>query len=907
MDDIATIDAQCRELLKSAGKPTSTLGGGPPSSSSSPTPQPLAIELQRLVHQLEAVKRAAHGGGKSTLARSRSREQLKVSYELPAASQNGGDAARRSSNDSPDSDYDEEDDEELDGLNSLSPKGDQPPLIRQVSVSRVVNEADIENTEIAIEEPDELFAPRKLGCMGRFDDVMARVRPGAPKKKKPSKSMAIQLNDPMCDPNTLLYCLFRYRRNKPLVTILLEKLELSTHPETDSYTLHLCYLMLIEELAMPLEQWLVARTKTSLHFALQVYWFCQGMIEDHDSRPGASNYKRFLRIQREVQTGVGHQAEQRANTIMTDEHSQHGSSYAKDRKGKLRSLQATNRALADAVELRNVFRDVTRFVEQVTNISITLRQTEPRSERDTTLIRELETLQKTLPPSAHLPAGSLVGSFQKVLSILPYEAKSFSTRERNPYMLVLEVSEVVETEDGLADSESIASSIHELRTKRSRGAGATLARAVTAPGRVALRAGGKALHGVAYGVGGAISLSRAGVGATVEGVRERKAKHQQRREAALAQENDPFAITETHEEKTARMQQTAPPPAASLNGADTVYRSTTPEVHSEHAEAWAERQERIRKSTHLLHVPGWSLAAVLVKADDDLRQEMFCMHLISLFQKAFRLEHLDVLAFGLRPYSIQATSSNSGLIEALPDAVSVAEIKRQMLKSHNSSALEMHYRQRFRRESEFESRPSDGASSPFVGEVSLEEAQRNCMHSVAAYAVVQYILQLKDRHNGNILIDSVGRMVHIDFAYMLGWAPGGITFEKSAFKLTKDVVDVWGGRSSPLWDEFVELVIAGLLAVQAHHALILRDVELIAASGARFPFLKEVVELGGFQMKTLSKSKKRILQLLRRRFKLYKSPQKLRSFALMMIEDAYENFWTRTYAKFQLLTNGIPP
>ena len=112
---------------------------------------------------------------------------------------------------------------------------------------------------------------------------------------------------------------------------------------------------------------------------------------------------------------------------------------------------------------------------------------------------------------------------------------------------------------------------------------------MTAPAPVALRAGGKALHGVAYGVGGAISLSRAGVGATVEGVRERKAKHQQRREAALAQENDPFAITETHEEKTARMQQTAPPPAASLNGADTVYRSTTPEVHSEHAEAWAER------------------------------------------------------------------------------------------------------------------------------------------------------------------------------------------------------------------------------------------------------------------------------------------------------------------------------
>ena len=30
-----------------------------------------------------------------------------------------------------------------------------------------------------------------------------------------------------------------------------------------------------------------------------------------------------------------------------------------------------------------------------------------------------------------------------------------------------------------------------------------------------------------------------------------------------------------------------------------------------------------------------------------------------------------------------------------------------------------------------------------------------------------------------------------------------------------------------------------------HHALITRDVEVIAASGARFPFLKEVTQLGG--------------------------------------------------------------
>ena len=40
--------------------------------------------------------------------------------------------------------------------------------------------------------------------------------------------------------------------------------------------------------------------------------------------------------------------------------------YAFSKKGKLRSLEATNRALADAMELRSVFHDVTNFVEVVT-------------------------------------------------------------------------------------------------------------------------------------------------------------------------------------------------------------------------------------------------------------------------------------------------------------------------------------------------------------------------------------------------------------------------------------------------------------------------------------------------------------------------------------------------------------
>lgn len=52
------------------------------------------------------------------------------------------------------------------------------------------------------------------------------------------------------------------------------------------------------------------------------------------------------------------------------------------------------------------------------------------------------------------------------------------------------------------------------------------------------------------------------------------------------------------------------------------------------------------------------------------------------------------------------------------------------------------------------------------------EKLKNFVRSLVGYSLVTYMLQVKDRHNQNIMIKRDGTIVHIDFGFFLSNMPG---------------------------------------------------------------------------------------------------------------------------------------
>ncbi|KAG8746933.1 Phosphatidylinositol 4-kinase pik1alpha (PI4-kinase)(PtdIns-4-kinase) [Ceratobasidium sp. 414] len=235
-------------------------------------------------------------------------------------------------------------------------------------------------------------------------------------------------------------------------------------------------------------------------------------------------------------------------------------------------------------------------------------------------------------------------------------------------------------------------------------------------------------------------------------------------------------------------------------------------------ESWAGKKARIRAGSPYGHLASWDVStsiifgghhltrrkcvSVIVKTGADLRQEQLATLLIKEFEHIWKEENCPCW---VRYFRILITGSNSGLVETITDSVSIHSIKkaeyaRRIAEGNFGHVTLLDH---------FINTYGDPSSVKFA------RAQRNFAKSLAGYSVVTYLLQIKDRHNGNILLDREGHLIHIDFGFMLSNSPGNMGFESAPFKLPLEYVDVLGGVEAEPFLEFKRLFLEGFLALSS--------------------------------------------------------------------------------------------
>ena len=256
--------------------------------------------------------------------------------------------------------------------------------------------------------------------------------------------------------------------------------------------------------------------------------------------------------------------------------------------------------------------------------------------------------------------------------------------------------------------------------------------------------------------------------------------------------------------------------------------------------------------------------SAIFKVGDDCRQDVLALQMIAAFRGIFNNVGLDVYVY---PYRVTATAPGCGVIDVLPNSIS-----RDMLGREAVNGLYEYFVSKY-----------GGPDS-----IRFQEARNNFVKSMAAYSLISYLLQFKDRHNGNIMVDDAGHILHIDFGFCFDIAPGGVRFERAPFKLTSEMVAVMGGSpDAQSYKWFEELCIKAFLASRQHAEKLIDVVVLMLDSG-----------LPCFKPETIKH--------FRERFVLEKTEREAAEFMKELIRKSYSSYSTKGYDQFQLLTNGIP-
>ena len=283
-----------------------------------------------------------------------------------------------------------------------------------------------------------------------------------------------------------------------------------------------------------------------------------------------------------------------------------------------------------------------------------------------------------------------------------------------------------------------------------------------------------------------------------------------------------------------------------------------------------DQKERLQLNSPFRNFKTFNIFKAIIKAGEDLKQEQFATQLIGVFREIFSQNNVDCW---LSSYEVISTGQDCGLVEMISNSLSMDQIKQK-----TGLSLKQFYIQYF------------GAEK----KKKYQQAVKNFIRSLAGYSLVCYFLQIKDRHNGNILIDSKGHLIHIDFGFMLSNAPGkGFKFEKAPFKITDEMLELIGGINSDNFKEYRKRLFKGYFSIYDNFEKIQKLVEfMFMGQGKYFPCFIE-------KENALSNLKERL------RPKDNMSKQQKMKYIDDLLSKSIDNWTTTYYDKFQYYIQGI--
>ncbi|EME30989.1 Phosphatidylinositol 4-kinase [Galdieria sulphuraria] len=690
-----------------------------------------------------------------------------------------------------------------------------------------------------------------------------------------------------------------------------------------------------------LEPFVLKQCMRSVEFALHCFWYFQSSLVTGPEEL----YSRTLRLLLSVEAAVVHHQIpyniflQESNGEILEPSMTHASGVSSQENnlnhwnmppsssGIRNSLDLHENSVREwwnsRMERSSMFHAEIDFIKGLTDISAQLRKI-PRESRQEALRKELEKLNAFLPRNVAIPTENRM---HRILRVVPEYSVALSTKERCPFLLVYEMEDL--SSEGVSSPRKThreeESSSHELWSveeefgRQSEGDERDSDEInFTKKFAITKRLGRESSHqmrrteraamkkeAVALAAGGAFENEpnrpeesfnfQPNVNTDVVLSRERSELGEGTNDVTIAQitfnnTEEPNRTVQNESGWTGMVEVDLQDPTGQNNQVSNTQsfksnltcspsegqlsgrREDAPDsnTHAAFGEPFAEKEKRLKDTSPFSYLRRWRLGSCIVKAHDQLRQEMFATRLIAEFARIYAASGLPLW---LRPYNIIATSSDSGIIETVRDSTSLDSIKRN---TPNFTTLADFFHRKFGER----------------GSPRQKMALRNFVESMAGYSVVQYLLQIKDRHNGNILIDSEGHIIHIDFGFLLSNSPGGnFEFEKSPFKLSAELVQVMGGVHSAAFRQFRKLCVQGYVECCHHRDKIVLMVDMFYSGNENLP--------------CFTSGRDAVIENLRKRFMPGHTRLQRAQRMMRLIDESIDNWHTRWYDRYQRLFTGI--